>query len=59
MKGTNIIIRQQEPILLDLDAMRAHISRMRFTFIHHRDVKRFAKNWADTPEVGRLFIDLI
>jgi hypothetical protein len=45
-------------VLLDIDAMRAHVSRMRFTIMHRRDVKCFAKNWADTPEVGRLFVDL-
>jgi tRNA A-37 threonylcarbamoyl transferase component Bud32 len=58
MKATNIIIHREEPLLVDLDAMRAHSRGRSFESAHRKDVRRFQKNWADMPEAGELFKDL-
>ena len=55
MKGTNIIINQGHPVLLDLDAMRMHINRRRFEHAHKRDIKNFLENWQDAPRVLNFF----
>ena len=59
MKATNIIIHREKPLLVDLDAMRAHSKGRSFESAHRKDVRRFQKNWADMPETGELFKDLI
>jgi len=59
MKGTNIIIHQKFPVLVDLDAMRMHISRRRFENAHRRDRSIFFENWKMSPEVDAMFKDLM
>ena len=59
MKGTNIIINQRYPVLVDLDAMCMHISDRRFEHAHKRDKKIFLNNWPDTSDVSKLFKDLL
>ncbi|MBW1822240.1 MAG: hypothetical protein JRI92_10870 [Deltaproteobacteria bacterium] len=59
MKGTNIIINQRNPALVDLDAMCMHISRKRFDYAHKRDINIFLKNWPDTSDVSTLFKSLL
>ena len=59
MKGTNIIINQEHPVLVDLDAMCMHISRSRFEYAQKRDIKIFLNNWPDTSDVSELFKDLL
>jgi tRNA A-37 threonylcarbamoyl transferase component Bud32 len=59
MKGTNIIINQGYPVLVDLDAMCMHISRRRFDCAHKRDVNIFLRNWPDTSDVNTLFKSLL
>jgi tRNA A-37 threonylcarbamoyl transferase component Bud32 len=59
MKGTNIIINQGYPVLVDLDAMCMHISRRRFNYAHKRDVNIFLRNWLDTSDVSTLFKSLL
>ena len=59
MKGTNIIINQGRPVLVDLDAMSMHISRRRFEHAHKRDKNIFLNNWPDTSDVSKLFKDLL
>jgi len=59
MKGTNIIINQGYPFLVDLDAICMHISRRRFEQAHRRDKNRFFKNWKTVPEIDKMFKDLI
>jgi tRNA A-37 threonylcarbamoyl transferase component Bud32 len=55
MKGTNIIIHQKYPILVDLDAMHMHSNQKRFEHAHHRDISIFFKNWETVPEVSAMF----
>ena len=59
MKGTNIIIHQKFPVLVDLDAMCMHISRRRFEPAHRRDRSIFFENWKTFPEVDSMFKDLM
>ncbi|MCP4664799.1 MAG: hypothetical protein GY849_00395 [Deltaproteobacteria bacterium] len=59
MKATNMIIHRQEPLLVDLDAMRVHACPRRFAALRRKDVKRFLKNWKDALEVGDFFSELI
>jgi hypothetical protein len=59
MKGTNIIINQGRPVLVDLDAMCMHISRRRFDYAHKRDINIFLTNWPDTSDVSKLFRALL
>lgn len=59
MKGTNIIINQQYPVLVDLDAMCMHINRRRFEHFHHKDKKIFFENWKAVPEIYEMFKDLM
>jgi len=59
MKGTNIIIHQKHPVLVDLDAMCMHISRRRFEHAHRRDISIFFENWKKVPEVDAMFKDLM
>lgn len=58
MKGSNIIIHGQYPVLLDLDAMCIHSSSRRFASAHREDIRRFFSNWLDIPEVSNLFVKL-
>jgi tRNA A-37 threonylcarbamoyl transferase component Bud32 len=59
MKATNIIIVDQQPFLIDLDAMRTHVSRKRFDKAHEKDLNRFNKNWKLLPNVGEMFSKLL
>ena len=59
MKGTNIIIHQKLPVLLDLDAMCMHISRRRFEYANRRDISIFFENWKTFSEVDAMFKDLM
>lgn len=55
MKATNFIINNNQPVLLDLDAMREHTSLSTFKKAHARDLRRFFHNWRDTPDICELF----
>jgi tRNA A-37 threonylcarbamoyl transferase component Bud32 len=59
MKGTNIIIKQQYPLLVDLDAMCMHISRRRFENAHLRDKNIFLGNWKTLPKIDEMFKNLM
>ena len=52
LKATNIIIRNGEPVLIDLDGMKKKHTPT-------RDLQRFMKNWVDRPEVAELFRGLL
>jgi tRNA A-37 threonylcarbamoyl transferase component Bud32 len=58
-KGTNIIIHQNHPVLLDLDAMCMHISHRSFERAHRRDISIFLENWKTFPQVDAMFKDLL
>ncbi|MEE8342176.1 MAG: lipopolysaccharide kinase InaA family protein, partial [Gammaproteobacteria bacterium] len=45
MKGSNILFRNGQPVLVDLDAMAQYKSRRLFVRKHRRDLRRFLENW--------------
>ncbi len=51
MKGTNIIVSREGPVVIDLDAMREHNSETGFSRAFQKDVDRLLRNWAEEPEV--------
>ncbi len=59
LKASNIIVREEGPVLLDLDAMREHRIRKRFEAARRKDLSRFFLNWKHYPRVEALFRGLI
>jgi tRNA A-37 threonylcarbamoyl transferase component Bud32 len=59
MKGTNFILAQQGPAIIDLDAMREHACGWLFRRLQQRDLQRFMRNWDDCPDVAALFTQLM
>ena len=59
LKASNIIVREEGPVLLDLDAMREHRIRKLFEAAHRKDLSRFFLNWKHYPRVEALFRGLI
>ena len=58
-KATNFILSRGKLYVIDLDAMRKHRFRWRFRRAFRRDLKRFRQNWADLPEIEKVFLDQI
>ena len=54
MKGSNIILSGEGPVLIDLDAMVGHRTQVRFLRRQQRDLRRFMKNWRNLPYVENL-----
>ncbi|NOZ10863.1 MAG: lipopolysaccharide core heptose(I) kinase RfaP [Gammaproteobacteria bacterium] len=60
MKDTNIILRNNRPVLLDLEAVRQHRSDWVWRWHFSRDVRRFLGNrWCDPELVGYLSEQLL
>jgi tRNA A-37 threonylcarbamoyl transferase component Bud32 len=55
MKGNNIILSEQGPVIIDLDAMHEHVSDRRYRRMRRRDLQRFMRNWEDGPETAGFF----
>ncbi len=55
LKGTNIIIVNEQPNIVDLDAMLKYKSKRLFQRAYKRDLKRFFKNWQTMPEIEKIF----
>ncbi len=53
MKATNILVRDDGLLLLDLDAARRHVSRLAFNHAFQRDRSRFLRNWEEYPELSQ------
>ena len=54
-KATNYIVAENGLSITDLDAMREHRFKGGFRRAFRRDLARFMQNWADLPEVSRMF----
>ncbi|HEU4708923.1 MAG TPA: lipopolysaccharide kinase InaA family protein, partial [Methylophilaceae bacterium] len=54
MKASNLLLADGKPVLLDLDAMRQLGCGWRFKARHARDLRRFLKNWENTPDTRQL-----
>ncbi|WP_281646423.1 lipopolysaccharide kinase InaA family protein [Parendozoicomonas sp. Alg238-R29] len=59
MKATNILLINGKPSLIDLDAMKSYKDPKKFRKVHKQDVKRFARNWENTPKAAALFESII
>jgi tRNA A-37 threonylcarbamoyl transferase component Bud32 len=59
MKGSNIILSSQGPVIIDLDALREHASGWLFRRQLQRDLRRFMRNWDACPDVAALFARLL
>ncbi len=59
LKGTNILIANEQPILLDLDGMKEYATLSKANRVYKTEVKRFLKNWDRQPTVRALFEKLL
>lgn len=59
LKMTNILIEKERPVLIDLDGMRKHESRLSFRRALRKEMVRFMENWRDRPTVAAIFDQLI
>ncbi len=57
LKATNILLADNKPILLDLDAMRLHRFKGTAHRASKRDWQRFLRNWAGRTKVLKIFAD--
>lgn len=53
MKATNFISTDTALVVLDLDAMRQEQDRGHFLAAFRKDLRRFAANWQDSPEIAQ------
>ena len=59
LKATNILIANNKPVLIDLDGMKEHKSKLSLKLAVKKDWSRFLKNWGNSPSVLALFRELI
>lgn len=59
LKATNILLVDNQPVLIDLDAMQSYSDPQAFYKVHMQDVRRFARNWDGFPKVAELFKPVI
>jgi len=55
LKITNIMISDLHPVIIDLDSMKQHGNQSLFNKAKKRDIKRFLKNWQDSPSLAKIF----
>jgi tRNA A-37 threonylcarbamoyl transferase component Bud32 len=55
LKATNILIAEEKPLIIDLDAMRRIPSDSEFRSAWATDIERFLKNWDDNGELLGMF----
>jgi tRNA A-37 threonylcarbamoyl transferase component Bud32 len=53
LKASNLKLVDDEPLVLDLDAMKQHRCAWWFRKKHARDLRRFLKNWQNAPDILR------
>lgn len=58
MKATNFLIAEDQPALIDLDAMRKHRDPVTADRALQRDVERFMKNWSSESSTETSFCKL-
>ena len=55
LKMTNMLIRDGEPVLIDLDGMQEHSCSFGFKQAFRKELNRFLENWKDQPALYQLF----
>lgn len=56
LKASNILIADEKPMVIDLDAMRRIKSGSRFSSAWAQDIRRFLQNWETDDELLGMFI---
>ena len=51
LKASNILLRWERPVLIDLDAMRQHRTVSSYHNALNNDVCRFLQNWQNSPQL--------
>lgn len=59
LKMTNILVENERPLLIDLDAMQEHHLPMGLPNARKSELKRFMHNWVDHPQIHDLFVSLL
>lgn len=59
LKGSNLLIRNNKPLLIDLDAMISYKRRFLFQRRFRKDMERFRRNWVDNAKAEALFKPII
>ncbi len=59
LKVTNILIHDDHPVMIDLDGMTEHKTKMGAAKAFKKDFKRFLKNWEKRPSVKAFFERLL
>lgn len=54
-KATNFIVTEDSLFIIDIEGMCEHICRWSLRRALKRDCTRFMKNWADVPEIAKIF----
>lgn len=55
LKANNILVAQEQPVLIDLDAMHQYRCRRLFRRHHLRDLRRFMRNWQQDSSAQKIF----
>lgn len=56
MKASNIKMRNNKPVLIDLDSMQQHQFSWMALNAHARDLQRFMQNWQASPALYNAFV---
>lgn len=59
LKMTNILVKDERPVLIDLDGMEEHRTQGETGRAYRREVRRFMRNWENNPSVMGLFEKLL
>ncbi len=59
LKMTNILLKDEQPVLIDLDGMCEHSTEISFKRTFKKEIKRFMQNWQHQPKVFALFNTLL
>ncbi|MGI9281854.1 MAG: lipopolysaccharide kinase InaA family protein [Endozoicomonas sp.] len=59
LKGQNFIIRNHQPLLIDLDSLSSYESPTAYFRQYPKDLARFSRNWKNEPQASTFFTPVI
>lgn len=59
LKMTNILVKNERPVLLDLDGMKEYRTVKAALRAYHKEIKRFMANWDNQSAVKNLFEQVV
>ncbi len=59
MKATNFIVKDNEVLVIDFDAMKMHDDEKTWKEANRKDRLRFRKNWLEIPKIMKVFDHLL